>query len=78
MPGQKEITLVFEGSSVDSDFVANILEDCGVPIFIRNKNMGNLFPHYATYGGFKPVKIFVRNADFENARGIVATYFESR
>ena len=64
MGDQQEIKLVFEGSSIDADFV-------------KNKTMGNLFHHYAIHGGFQPVKIYVKKPDFENARGIIATYFKS-
>ena len=78
MIDQEEIKLVFEGSSVDADFVINILKDSGISTLVKNKNMGHLFPHYATYGGFHPVKIFVKKPDFENAREIITTYFESR
>jgi len=76
MTDQEEIRLVFEGSSIDADFVSNILEDSGISTFVKNKTMGNLFPHYATHGGFKPVKIFVKKPDFENAQGIITTYFK--
>lgn len=78
MIDQEEIKLVFEGSSIDADFVTNILKDSGISTLVKNKNIGNLFPHHEIHGDFHPVKIFVKNSDFENARGIVEAYFEGR
>ena len=77
MGDQQEIKLVFEGSSIDADFVKNFLKYSGILTFVKNKTMGNLFHHYAIHGGFQPVKIYVKKPDFENARGIIATYFKS-
>ena len=77
MSDNDNISLVFEGSSPDADFVENILKDSGISTFIKNKNMGQLFPYYASHGGIQPVKIFVQNSDLENATGIINAYFDS-
>ena len=69
-----EKKLVFEGSSVDADFMNNILEDSGITTFLKNKNMGQLFPHYASTGGFNPVKIYVNTADYEKAVQMVERF----
>ena len=77
MAKQEELKLVFEGSSSDADLVSNILEDAGIQNLVKNKNMGTLFPHYATHGGIKPVKIFVRISELENAKNTINAYFNS-
>lgn len=76
MIDQKEIRLVFEGSSVDAGFVTNILEDSGVSTLVKNKTLGSLYPHYASHGGVHPVKIFVKKSDYQNACGIIETYIQ--
>jgi hypothetical protein len=78
MSDQENIRLVFEGSSTEADLVANILEDSGILTFIKNKRMGQLFPHYATHGGIHPVKIFVKSSEFEHASDLINAYFKTK
>ena len=72
-----DLNLVFEGSSMEADLVNNILQDSGVETLVKNKNMGRLFPHYASTGGVQPVKIFVRNADYQKAQDIIKAFVKT-
>lgn len=74
MPNQKKDDLVFTGSLHDAELVENILKDSGISTFVKNRNMGQIFPHFSP-GGMHPVKIFVHVTDSEKAKDIIKTYF---
>lgn len=75
MSDKIEISLAFEGASNEADLVNNILEDCGIVTLVKNRNMGRLFPYYASHGGIQPVQIYVKSSDLEQARDIIKAYF---
>ncbi|MGB9747699.1 MAG: DUF2007 domain-containing protein [Bacteroidales bacterium] len=65
---------VFAGTSAQATIVKSILESAGIYCFLKDDIMGTLFPWYTSPGGGGAVKVFVSDADFEEARAIVAEY----
>lgn len=65
---------VFAGTSAQATIVQSILESAGIFSFLKDDIMGTLFPWYSAPGGAGAVKVFVSDADFEEARAIVAEY----
>ncbi|MHA2033166.1 MAG: putative signal transducing protein [Candidatus Kariarchaeaceae archaeon] len=70
----EEFSIAFEGKSVDAEFVKNILDENSIECFLKDDNMGQLFPLFVTHGGINPVKVFVFQKDIDEAKKIIATY----
>ena len=71
---EEELGLVFEGKSVDAEFVKNLLNDSGINCFLRDKYMGHLFTQILTQVGRHPVKVFVFQKDLTEAKKLVSNY----
>ena len=69
-----EFSVAFEGKSVDAEFVKNILDEHRIECFLKDDNMGHLFPLFVTHGGVNPVKVFVFQRDIDEAKKIIANY----
>ncbi|NLI25381.1 MAG: DUF2007 domain-containing protein [Bacteroidales bacterium] len=65
---------VFAGTSAQATIVKSILESAGIYCFLKDDIMGTLFPWYTSAGGAGAVKVFVSDADFEEAKAIVEEY----
>jgi len=65
---------VFAGTYAQATIVKSILESAGIYCFLKDDIMGTLFPWYTSAGGAGAVKVFVSDADFEEAKTIVAEY----
>jgi hypothetical protein len=74
MMESEEFSIAFEGKSVDAEFVKNILDENSIECFLKDDNMGQLFPLFVTHGGINPVKVFVFQKDIDEAKKIIATY----
>jgi len=73
----KEFNVVFEGKSIDANFVKNILEENNIRCMLKDDLMGQLFPLFVTHGGIKPVKVFVLKNDIKEAKNIITSYVEN-
>ena len=73
----EELSIAFEGKSVDAEFIKNILDECGIDCFLKDDNMGHFFPLFVTHGGINPVKVFVFQKDVDEAKKIISNYTES-
>jgi len=71
---EEELSLVFEGKSVDAEFVKNLLNDSGIDCFLRDKYMGHLFTQVLTQVSRHPVKVFVFQKDLTEAKKLVSNY----
>jgi len=69
-----EFSVAFEGKSVDAEFVKNILDENGIECFLKDDNMGHLFPLFVTHGGINPVKVFVLQKDIVEAKKIIENF----
>jgi len=65
---------VFAGTSAQATIVKSILESAGIYCFLKDDIMGTLLPWYTSAGGAGAVKVFVSDADFEEAKAIVEEY----
>lgn len=70
-----DITLVFEGKSLDANYVKSILEKNGISSLSKDNLKGQLYPLYVTYGWIKPVKVFVENKNEKKAKEIIDALF---
>ena len=71
---ESEFSVAFEGKSVDAEFVKNILDENGIECFLKDDNMGHLFPLFVTHGGINPVKVFVPQKDIAEAKKIIENF----
>ena len=70
----EQFSIAFEGKSVDAEFIKNILDENGIECFLKDDNMGHLFPLFVTHGGINPVKVFVFQKDEDEAKEIISNY----
>ncbi len=66
-----ELTLVFEGSNIQSDILKGLLEDANIGVFIKNNSES---ARTAGFGHFGSTEVYIRQADLEGAREIVQEF----
>ena len=71
-----DITVVFEGKSLNADYIRSILEENGISSLSKDNLMGQLYPLYVTYGWIKPVKVFVEKKNEKKAKEIIEALFK--
>jgi len=71
-----DIVVVFEGKSLDANYIKSILEENGISSLLKDNLKGQLYPLYVTYGWIKPVKVFVEKKYERKAKDIIATLFK--
>ena len=72
---KSDLKIVFEGKVMEAELIKNILEANDIDSLLKDALMGQLFPFFVTYGGVKPVKVFVDKKDYDKAILIVNNYF---
>jgi hypothetical protein len=68
---KSELTIVFEGSPLDANFIRSILEENDIPSLSKENLKGQLYPLYVTYGWIKPIKVYVEKKYEQKAREII-------
>ena len=71
-----DITIVFEGKSIDANYIKSILEENGISSLLKDNLEGQLYPLYVTYGWIKPVKVFVEKKNEKKAKEIIDALFK--
>ncbi|HAN19561.1 MAG: hypothetical protein A2X13_15045 [Bacteroidetes bacterium GWC2_33_15] len=69
-----EIIEIFAGTTWQTAIVKSLLENAGIKAFLKDGILGTLTPWWTSPGGASPIKIFISNADYENAKLIVEEY----
>ncbi len=79
MKKENEATLVeiFAGKSIDAEIVKSILEDEGIHAYLKDENIGNIFPFQAAAGGVGAVKIFISSDDYKKGKEVVDEYYRN-
>jgi hypothetical protein len=70
-----DIVVVFEGKSLDANYIKSILEENGISSLLKDNLKGQLYPLYVTYGWIKPVKVYVEKKYELKAKDIIGTLF---
>ena len=72
---KSDIIIVFEGKSLDANYIKSILEENGISSLLKDNLKGQLYPLYVNYGWIKPVKVFVEKQNENKAKEIIDTLF---
>jgi hypothetical protein len=72
-----DIVIVFEGKSLDANYIKSILEEYGISSLLKDNLKGQLYPLYVSYGWIKPVKVFVEKENENKAKEIIDTLFNN-
>jgi hypothetical protein len=68
-----DLALVFEGKSIEANYIKNVLEENGITSLLKDNLKGQLYPLYVNYGWIKPVKLFVEKKNKKKASEIILT-----
>ena len=68
---------VFAGTTLQTGFVKSLLEDAGIPVFLKDEFVGTLSPWWTDAGGAGAVKILVPETFAEKSKEIVQTYLDN-
>lgn len=71
-----DLVLVFEGKSLDADYIKNVLAENDITSLLKENLKGQLYPLYVNYGWIKPVKLFVEKRNEKKAKEIIDTLSE--
>ena len=71
---KSDITVVFEGKSIDANYIKSVLEENGIGSLLKENLKGQLYPLYVTYGWIKPIKVYVEKRNKEKAIKIIADH----
>jgi hypothetical protein len=74
---KSDITVVFEGKSVDANYIKRVLEENGITSLLKENLKGQLYPLYVTYGWIQPVKVFVEKRYAQKAKTVIDNYFDT-
>jgi len=71
---KSDITVVFEGTAIDANYIKSVLEENGISSLKKENLKGQLYPLYVTFGWIKPIKVFVQKKNESKAKEIIANY----
>ncbi len=79
MTKDKEHSLVevFAGKTVDVEIVKSLMENAEIEAFLKDENIGNIFPFQAAGGGAGAVKLYISSEDYEKGKEIVEEYYKN-
>lgn len=77
MPPPNDLVVVHAGDAIETGFVKSLLEEYGIPTFLRDEMMGAIAPWYITPGGVGAVKILIARSDYERARAIIDEFHDT-
>jgi Rad3-related DNA helicase len=66
--------VVFSGTLLEADMVKSLLENEGIPAYLKDEYMGTMVPWNVAPGGAGAVKVVVAQRDETNALSIVEEY----
>ena len=77
MPPPNDLVVVHAGDAIESGFVKSLLEEYGIPAFLRDEMMGAIAPWYIAPGGVGAVKVLIARSDYERARAIIDEFHDA-
>jgi len=69
-------TIIHVGNAIESGFVKSLLEEYGIPAFLRDEIMGSIAPWYIAPGGVGAVKVLIARSDYERAKAILDEFLD--
>lgn len=70
--------MIFAGTNWEAGVVKNLLKNAEINVFINDEHSIKFEPGGSSTSGAGAVKVFVSNADFENASKIVEEFKKNR
>lgn len=71
---QIKSVIVYASTPIEASIVQGLLENAGIPAFLRDDLMGTIFPWHAAPGGAGAVKVVVSSTYLSEAQQIVSQY----
>lgn len=65
---------IFSGTFSETMNIRNLLENINIEVFTENENMANIEPWAVSSGGFNPVILKVKDADFQKTKKLIEDY----
>lgn len=78
MSEEKELIVVYAGTTIDAGFVKSLLEADEIRAFLKDEIMGTLAPWYVAPRGVGAVKVVIAKRDLDKAKAIVQKYLDAR
>ena len=72
-----DLMIIYEGNSIESEMVKEILQDHGIIVNIKNQLMGTIAPWQVSAGGFDPIKLEIFVKDKEKALRLIEEFNSS-
>ena len=72
-----KLTEVYSGDSIKAQMIANLLQENGIPAFVRNQLLGQIAPFCVTLGGSNATSVEVIAENAEEAQNIIRNFFEN-
>ena len=70
-----ELTEIYAGDSIKAKMIANLLQENGIPAFVRNQLLGQIAPFCVTLGGSNATSVEVMTEHAEEAEAIIRNFF---
>ena len=77
MANESAFVVVFEGHTVEADFLKSLLESEGIEVFLRNEVTGTIAGAFSGAAGAGAVRVVVQRDDLEKAEPIVREFVEN-
>lgn len=71
-------TVVFSGKIWEANLVKNLLENEGIPAFLKDEFVGTIAPWYIAPGGVGSVKVVVAEKHVANAQLVIQSMNSNR
>ena len=74
----EDVKLVFTGSAIEASFIAEILEEDGIPFILRDTLDESIIAGWASGSPEDSGLIYVENSDFDRADEVIKVYLSIR
>ena len=71
---QVDLVEIFAGTPWQAGMVKSLLENAEIEAFMADEIIGTLSPWWTAPGGAGAVKVYISNAEFDKAKGVVEEY----
>jgi hypothetical protein len=75
MSTNPEFVIAFAGNIVEAEFVKSLLEDAGIPCYLKDEFVGTIAP-FVEPAGLNAVKVVIRSEDLDKAKPIIDDYLK--
>lgn len=60
-------TIVFSGEIFEATYIKSLLEENGIPVFLKNEHMSSIAPWDVSPGGANPMHVVVSSIHYDEA-----------